>query len=347
MSDAPPPGWYGDPIDSNRTRYWDGSRWTDHVRDPATPPPFGSPGAATSATGDSNGTFVQTPSDAAGQRTATTMSPTGRRNRALLGVAAGLVALLLVGGLLAMLRSDESGDDPSAQPVAASEEPTPDREPEDSTPDREAVQERYDAEVHAACQRLKADVTPEATEVPIVVTWDQDYKDVLNVREVEMRGEVRECVQPAIDAALEQKRAAEAQRQAEAAAAEQAAIENAGPADVDAIVKNPDAVKGQIFRLVAVSSQMDAATGPCIFRGYWDNTVRAYNYEYEGDNAMFITTPAPDATSECPIFDGIDQDDTMTLTVRGQGSFSYDTQIGGNTTVPLFQVLRVDKVVKG
>ena len=34
-------------------------------------------------------------------------------------------------------------------------------------------------------------------------------------------------------------------------------------------------------------------------------------------------------------------------TVRRPGSFSDDTQIGGSTTVPMFQVLRVEDLTKG
>ena len=29
----PPPGWYADPAHQHGSRWWDGSRWTDHVRD--------------------------------------------------------------------------------------------------------------------------------------------------------------------------------------------------------------------------------------------------------------------------------------------------------------------------
>ncbi|MFC5929676.1 DUF2510 domain-containing protein [Cryobacterium melibiosiphilum] len=40
MSDTPaprahPPGWYADPMGSPRQRWWDGTRWTDDLHDPA------------------------------------------------------------------------------------------------------------------------------------------------------------------------------------------------------------------------------------------------------------------------------------------------------------------------
>lgn len=31
MSDTPPAGWYPDPQDSTRQRYWDGTAWTEHT----------------------------------------------------------------------------------------------------------------------------------------------------------------------------------------------------------------------------------------------------------------------------------------------------------------------------
>lgn len=52
MSDMlPPPGWYGDPAGGPGSRWWDGSSWTDHVRDrppsddPPPPPPEAGAGA--------------------------------------------------------------------------------------------------------------------------------------------------------------------------------------------------------------------------------------------------------------------------------------------------------------
>lgn len=33
VSDTPPSGWYPDPQDSTRQRYWDGTTWTEHTAD--------------------------------------------------------------------------------------------------------------------------------------------------------------------------------------------------------------------------------------------------------------------------------------------------------------------------
>ena len=40
------------------------------------------------------------------------------------------------------------------------------------------------------------------------------------------------------------------------------------------------------------------------------------------------------------------RNDVVRLTVRGAGTLSYDTQNGGNTTVPKFTVLRVQLLQK-
>lgn len=35
MSETPPAGWYPDPQDDSRQRYWDGNAWTEHTADGA------------------------------------------------------------------------------------------------------------------------------------------------------------------------------------------------------------------------------------------------------------------------------------------------------------------------
>lgn len=55
MSDTPPAGWYPDPQDNTRQRYWDGNAWTEHTADggPQTAAAAAtSVGSATSTAGD-------------------------------------------------------------------------------------------------------------------------------------------------------------------------------------------------------------------------------------------------------------------------------------------------------
>lgn len=53
MSDTPPAGWYPDPQDANRQRYWNGSAWTEHTAD-GTPQAAGAAAGAPAATGSAN-----------------------------------------------------------------------------------------------------------------------------------------------------------------------------------------------------------------------------------------------------------------------------------------------------
>lgn len=64
MSETPPAGWYPDPSDDSRQRYWDGSAWTEHTaaggQQPGGSPawPQASPGGTPSSTSG----YVEPPS---------------------------------------------------------------------------------------------------------------------------------------------------------------------------------------------------------------------------------------------------------------------------------------------
>lgn len=123
----------------------------------------------------------------------------------------------------------------------------------------------------------------------------------------------------------------------------QQAIDGAQPVNVDVIVKDPDSVTGVTFVMVVEITQFDGATGACNFRGVWDNQPQEYSFDYAGDNAFFTSG---DGSSYCPVLDGIDQNDVIRVWGKSLGSYSYDTQIGGNTTVPSFNVLRAEVIAK-
>lgn len=139
-----------------------------------------------------------------------------------------------------------------------------------------------------------------------------------------------------VDSCVQGRKAESAQRQEEEFA-------NAGGVDIDAMVKNPDSFKGQLFKFVVEITQYDAATGKCAFRGYWDNYQHRYNFEYAGDNALFTSG---DGVSNCPVLDPVDAKDIVRVWARSTGAFSYSTQIGGKTTVPSFDVEKVEIIQK-
>lgn len=91
---SPAAGWYVDPADGARYRYWNGSAWTNETR--TAPPPTGPPmaGAATDPAG-------RPPSSAPGTGNDLPPEPArevgARRRTGLIGGAIGLVAVIAVG----------------------------------------------------------------------------------------------------------------------------------------------------------------------------------------------------------------------------------------------------------
>jgi hypothetical protein len=100
------------------------------------------------------------------------------------------------------------------------------------------------------------------------------------------------------------------------------------------VVKAPDSYLGRTYQIWACITQFDAATGLDTFRGQGSNKKLEYWYS-DGDNTLF--TGDEDRLSDFV------QDDLVYLKVTVLGSYSYDTQVGGNTTVPWFEV---DKIAR-
>lgn len=108
------------------------------------------------------------------------------------------------------------------------------------------------------------------------------------------------------------------------------------------LARDPDAHVGQSLIVTGVVTQFDAATGRCGFLASvgHDRTTNSYDYP---QNAVFA---AGDGEEECPVLDDVVEDDHVQLWVTSLGSYSYDTQIGGNTTVPSFEVHQVEQLPK-
>ena len=98
------------------------------------------------------------------------------------------------------------------------------------------------------------------------------------------------------------------------------------------VVKSPDTYIGRGFKLFACIWQFDAATGDDGFLGNASfHKVQYWNLD--GENAAFTG----DAGKLAPFVEG----DIVSMNVAMLGSYSYDTQAGGNTTVPSFQVVKI------
>jgi hypothetical protein len=99
------------------------------------------------------------------------------------------------------------------------------------------------------------------------------------------------------------------------------------------VVKDPDDHTGEYYRIYGQIWQFDAATGTDTFLAYTANrNTMSYGY-FEGADAML--------TGSKKLFKPFVEDDVFVATVQVEGSYSYDTQIGGNTTVPLLKVHRI------
>ncbi|MBG0738959.1 hypothetical protein IV500_05915 [Paeniglutamicibacter antarcticus] len=105
------------------------------------------------------------------------------------------------------------------------------------------------------------------------------------------------------------------------------------------MVKNPESYKGKSMVVFARITQFDAATGTCTFRADIANAVMEDSWDYKHNS--FLT--GGDGGEKCPDLAGFVEDDIVRMTVTSKGAYSYDTQIGGHTTVPSFQVEKISR----
>jgi hypothetical protein len=102
------------------------------------------------------------------------------------------------------------------------------------------------------------------------------------------------------------------------------------------IVKDPAACIGQGFIVYGEVTQFDAATGTTAFlASAAASDTRDYGY-FQGDNSLFMGSKE--------ILAPVVQADVFTANVICLGSVTYDTQIGGSTTVPQFQVSSIQVI---
>lgn len=106
--------------------------------------------------------------------------------------------------------------------------------------------------------------------------------------------------------------------------------------DFQLLIKDPDAGVGQKHVIYGEVTQLDAATGNRGMRIDAMATPPTETYVI-GDNAV---VSVDDPTILQPIVSG----DRVRLFVTVKGALSYDTQIGGSTTVPEFSAAMIDRL---
>ncbi|WP_156656479.1 hypothetical protein [Mycobacterium sp. 852002-51152_SCH6134967] len=92
------------------------------------------------------------------------------------------------------------------------------------------------------------------------------------------------------------------------------------------MAKDPDAWAGQKIVVYGVITQFDSATGATSFRADTGPAPGTNAYDY--DQNTFVTAHDADMVANFV------QKDRVTLYVEVQGAMTYETQIGGSTTVP-------------
>lgn len=100
------------------------------------------------------------------------------------------------------------------------------------------------------------------------------------------------------------------------------------------IVKAPDDHIGRQVIVYGTITQLDAATGQCFVRVSIAHAPQDQWYDYEHNTVGL----AGDGESDCPVLDPFVADDEVKLWVTVGGSISYETQIGGSTTVPAYVI---------
>jgi hypothetical protein len=96
------------------------------------------------------------------------------------------------------------------------------------------------------------------------------------------------------------------------------------------MVKNPDSWAGRKIVVYGVVTQFDSATGSTAFRADTGPSPMTDPYDY--DHNTFITAHASGMVAD------VVEEDMVTMFVEVQGAYTYDTQIGGSTTVPALLV---------
>lgn len=105
--------------------------------------------------------------------------------------------------------------------------------------------------------------------------------------------------------------------------------------DWQLIARNPDAHGGERIVVYGYVTQFDSATGTDTFRANVDGARHSEWYDYD-TNTVLTGTPL--------VLGDLVKDDIFRAEVDVSGSLSYDTTMGGSTTVPKLQVTKIEVI---
>jgi len=98
------------------------------------------------------------------------------------------------------------------------------------------------------------------------------------------------------------------------------------------IVKDPDSYSNQCYTVYGEVTQFDSATGTNGFRANVGGVAQTPEYGFVNYPSNTVLTGDPSVLND------VVEQDLFTANVKVLGSYTYDTQIGGQTTVPQLQV---------
>ncbi|MFD5812376.1 DUF2510 domain-containing protein [Rhodococcus aetherivorans] len=135
-------------------------------------------------------------------------------------------------------------------------------------------------------------------------------------------------------AAASASRAAAAAEAAEAERTNPASYEQVSTRDFALIARDPSAARGRKLVLYGYVSQFDSATGTNQFRASVDSQPLGSWYEYDHN----VVIKAGDRG----LVANVVEDDLITLWVEVDEPLTYDTTLGGSTTVPSFRLNMIE-----
>lgn len=121
-------------------------------------------------------------------------------------------------------------------------------------------------------------------------------------------------------------------------------LEACEPIDVDDLIKQPGNSRGTCSEAYGVVFQYDTNTGSCAFLADIGTRKSTQSYDFT-DTVWFgfgSSSDQFDQVRDCPVLDGVDQDDFIQIWATGAGTFTYTSTGGATLTLPAMSIISVD-----